>query len=221
MPKTAPKPPNSSASVLKTSSHKRRRWKRAKHWFCWIPGKRWTKMVSEVPKMIVLWNFATKSRLKASLAVWRNLLPYILGGLQPGSPSRRAAPVTTYIFKLRLELAAVRAPRCTSRASTATENARSTELTLLLYMHTALSIFFSQRVSRPRPFKRECCMWRVASMRQQRGQEICWEEPNQPNYRTVVYPPRWRHHAQSTMVKPFATALIKLRKVPTNCCPLY
>jgi len=40
--------------------------------------------VSEVPKMIVLWNFATKSRLKASLAVWRNLLPYIFqGGLQP------------------------------------------------------------------------------------------------------------------------------------------
>ena len=35
-----------------------------------------------------------KSRLKASLAVWRNLLPYIFqGGLQPGSPSRRAAPV--------------------------------------------------------------------------------------------------------------------------------
>jgi len=51
-------------------------------------------MVSEVPKMIVLWNFATKSRLEASLAVWRNLLPYIFqGGLQPGSPSRRAAHV--------------------------------------------------------------------------------------------------------------------------------
>jgi len=50
-------------------------------------------MVSEVPKMIVLRNLATKSRLKASLAVWRNLLPYIFqGGLQPGSPSRRAAP---------------------------------------------------------------------------------------------------------------------------------
>jgi len=43
-------------------------------------------MVSEVPKMIVLRNFATKSRLKASLAVWRNQLPYISqGGLQPGS----------------------------------------------------------------------------------------------------------------------------------------
>ena len=93
MPKTAPKSPNSSASVLKTSSHKRRCWKWAKHWFCWIPRKRWGKMVSEVPKMIVLWNFATKSRLKASLAVWRNLLPSILqGGLQPGSPSRRADP---------------------------------------------------------------------------------------------------------------------------------
>jgi len=36
---------------------------------------------------------ATISKLKASLAVWRNLLPYIFqGGLQPGSPSRRAAP---------------------------------------------------------------------------------------------------------------------------------
>jgi len=68
-------------------------WKRAKHWFCWIPRKRWAKMVWEVPKMIVLWNFAAKSRLKASLAVWRNLLPYIFRGwLQPDSPSRRAAP---------------------------------------------------------------------------------------------------------------------------------
>ena len=28
------------ASVLKTLSQKRRRWKRAKHWFCWIPRKR-------------------------------------------------------------------------------------------------------------------------------------------------------------------------------------
>jgi len=33
VPKTAPKSPNSSASVLKTSSHKRRRWKTAKHCF--------------------------------------------------------------------------------------------------------------------------------------------------------------------------------------------
>ena len=88
VPKTAPKSPNSSASVLKTSSHKRRRWKRAKHRFCWIPRKRWAKMVSDAPKMIVLWNFATKPRLKAILAVWRNLLPYIFqGGLQSGSPS--------------------------------------------------------------------------------------------------------------------------------------
>jgi len=54
-------------------------------------------MVSEVPKMIVLRNFATKSRLNASLAVWRDLLPYIYqGGLQPGSPSRRAAPGGEY-----------------------------------------------------------------------------------------------------------------------------
>jgi len=38
--------------------------------------------------------FVTKSKLEASLAVWRNLLPYIFqGGLQPGSPSRRAALV--------------------------------------------------------------------------------------------------------------------------------
>ena len=37
--------------------------------------------------------FVTKSKLKASLAVWRNLLPYIFQeGLQPGSPSRRGAP---------------------------------------------------------------------------------------------------------------------------------
>ena len=102
MPKTAPKPPNSSASVLTTSSHKRRRWKRAKHWFCRIPRKRWAKMVSEVPNMIVLWNFATKSRLEASLAVLRNLLPYIFqGGLQPGSPSRRAAPGTSHYRESR------------------------------------------------------------------------------------------------------------------------
>ena len=41
--------------------------------------------------MIVLGNFATKSRLKPRLAVWWNILPYIFqGGLQPGSPSRRA-----------------------------------------------------------------------------------------------------------------------------------
>ena len=37
--------------------------------------------------------FVTKSKLKASLAVWRNLLSYIFQwGLQPGSPSRLAAP---------------------------------------------------------------------------------------------------------------------------------
>jgi len=54
-------------------------------------------MVSEIPKMVVLWIFATKSKLKASLAVWRNFLPYIFqGGLQPGSPSRRAAPEYNY-----------------------------------------------------------------------------------------------------------------------------
>jgi len=41
--------------------------------------------------------FVTKSKLKASLAVWRNLLPYIFqGGLKPGSPSRRAAPACKY-----------------------------------------------------------------------------------------------------------------------------
>jgi len=54
-------------------------------------------MVSGVPKMIVLWNFVTKSNHKASLAVWRNLLSHIFqGGLQPGSPSRRAAPGHIY-----------------------------------------------------------------------------------------------------------------------------
>ena len=105
MPKTAPKSPNSSASVLKTtSSHKRRRWKRAKHWFWRIPRKRWAKMVSEVPKMIVLWTFATKPRPKASLTVCRNLLPYIFqGGLQPGSPSRRAAPARNPIVQVKTE----------------------------------------------------------------------------------------------------------------------
>jgi len=51
-------------------------------------------MVSEVPKMIVCCEiFVTKSKLKVSLAVWRNLLPYIFQeGLQPGSPCRRASP---------------------------------------------------------------------------------------------------------------------------------
>jgi len=40
--------------------------------------------------------FVTKSKLKASLAVWQNLLPYIFqGGLQAGSSSRRAAPGPT------------------------------------------------------------------------------------------------------------------------------
>jgi len=63
VPKTAPKSRNSSASVLKTSSHKRCRWKRAKHWFRWISRKRWAKMVSGVPKMIVLRNFVIKSKL--------------------------------------------------------------------------------------------------------------------------------------------------------------
>jgi len=46
--------------------------------------------------------FVTKSKLKVSLAVWRNLLPYIFqGGLQPGSPSRRAAPaqILRLVFK--------------------------------------------------------------------------------------------------------------------------
>jgi len=37
--------------------------------------------------------FVTKSKLKASLTVWRKLLPYIFqGGLRPGSPFRRATP---------------------------------------------------------------------------------------------------------------------------------
>ena len=42
--------------------------------------------------------FVAKSKLKSSLAVWRNLLPYIFQrGLQPGSPSRRAAPAVEYL----------------------------------------------------------------------------------------------------------------------------
>ena len=57
-------------------------------------------MVSEVPKMIVLWNFATKSRLKASLVVWWNLLPYIFqGGMQP---CRRGAPGQHRLWTLSL-----------------------------------------------------------------------------------------------------------------------
>ena len=56
-------------------------------------------MVSEAPEMIVLWNFVTKSKLKASLAVWRNILPYIFqGGLQPDSPSKQAAPAGGVYF---------------------------------------------------------------------------------------------------------------------------
>jgi len=54
-----PKSPNSSASVLKTSSHRRHHWKRAKHWFCWNTRKCWAKMLSQVLKMIMLWNFVT------------------------------------------------------------------------------------------------------------------------------------------------------------------
>jgi len=43
--------------------------------------------------------FVTKSKLKVSLAVWRNLLPCIFqGGLQPGSPSRQAAPADQHKF---------------------------------------------------------------------------------------------------------------------------
>jgi len=37
---TAPKSPNSLASVLKTSTHTWCCWQAAKHWFCWIPRKR-------------------------------------------------------------------------------------------------------------------------------------------------------------------------------------
>jgi len=43
-------------------------------------------------KMLCCEIFGTKSKLEASLAVWRNVLHYIFqGGLQPGSPSRRSA----------------------------------------------------------------------------------------------------------------------------------
>jgi len=51
--------------VLKTSSHKRRRWKRAKHCFCWIPRKRWAKMVSTFFSLLpYIFQY-----------FWRNLLP--------------------------------------------------------------------------------------------------------------------------------------------------
>ena len=84
VPKTTPKSLNSSASVLKTSSHKRRRWKTAKHWFCWILGDVEQKWCRKYRKWLCCETFVTKSKLKASLAVWRNLLPNIFqGGLQP------------------------------------------------------------------------------------------------------------------------------------------
>ena len=61
---TAPKSPNSSASVLKTSSHKPCRWKTAKHWFCWIPRKRWVKWCREYGKWFCCEIFVTKSKLR-------------------------------------------------------------------------------------------------------------------------------------------------------------
>ena len=93
MPKTAPKPPNSSASVLKTSSHKRRRWKQRNIGFVGFLGNIEQKWCRKYRIWLCCEIFVTKSKLKASLVVWRNLLPYIFqGGLQPGSPSRRATP---------------------------------------------------------------------------------------------------------------------------------
>ena len=97
MPKTAPKSPNSSARVLKTSSHKRRRWKWAKHCFFGFLGNVEPKWCRKYRKWLCCEIFVTKSKLKARLAVWRNLLPYIFqGGLQPGSPCRRAAPARVF-----------------------------------------------------------------------------------------------------------------------------
>jgi len=50
----------------------------------------------------------------ASLAIWRNLLPYIFrGGLQPGSPSRRAASADYCTNKLLRRPEKVGGP-CTS-----------------------------------------------------------------------------------------------------------
>ena len=47
-------------------------------------------------------NFVTKSKLKASLAVWQNLLPNIFqGGLHHGRPPRRAAPGFQNYFQLK------------------------------------------------------------------------------------------------------------------------
>ena len=83
---TAPKSPNSSPSVLKTSSHKISgvAGKQRNIGFVGFLGNVEPKWCRKYRKRLCCKIFVTKSKLKASLAVWRNLLPSIFqGGLQP------------------------------------------------------------------------------------------------------------------------------------------
>ena len=75
VPKTAPKSPNSSASMLKTLSHNRHRWKWAKHCFFGFLGNVESKWCRKYRKWLCCEIFVTKSKLKASLAFWQNILP--------------------------------------------------------------------------------------------------------------------------------------------------
>jgi len=75
VPKTAPKSPNSSASMLKTSSHEWCRWQAAKHRFFGFLGNVEPKWCRKYRNWLCCEIFVTKSKHKASLAVWRTLLP--------------------------------------------------------------------------------------------------------------------------------------------------
>ena len=67
--------------------------------FVGFPGNVEQKWCRKYRKWWCCEIFVTKSELKTSLAVWRNLLPYIFQGwLQPGSPSTGAAPVTKHTW---------------------------------------------------------------------------------------------------------------------------
>ena len=94
VPKIAPKPANSFQQVC---------WKR--HRISGVVGKQRNigfvgflgnveqKWCRKYRKWLCCEIFVTKCSVKASLAVWLNLLPYIFqGGLQPSNPPRRAAP---------------------------------------------------------------------------------------------------------------------------------
>ena len=99
---TAPKSPNSLASVLKTHRISGVVGKERDIGFVGFLGNVEPKWCRKYRKWLCCEIFVTKSKLKASLAVWRNLLPHIFqGGLQSGSPSRRAAPDhTNYLWFL-------------------------------------------------------------------------------------------------------------------------